>query len=189
MSRYAYARLSQGQVLTWYCYRFTTAFQGQISALLESEEVRVARFVFLHDSNEGCWTESTSSCFRLEKAIENWKPGRIKTNPATNFWTVYKRVADEHDNDLVSKYVGDLDTSLLFVSAFTSLARLISLKGSFSVSGGFILGSFRHFHCPNHSQPPAKPHRSDKRPVAPNITTRREFWWSRPTDTHLEYPN
>ena len=42
-----------------------------------------------------------------------------------DFWTVYKKVADEHDNDLVSKYVGDLDTSLLFVSPFTPPARLI----------------------------------------------------------------
>ena len=58
----------------------------------------------------------------------SWKPSRIKTDPITNFWTVYKRVADEHDTDLVSKYVGDLDTSLLFVSAVTSLARHIRLN-------------------------------------------------------------
>jgi len=62
----------------------------------------------------------------LEKAITTLKPVKIKTDPSTNFWTVYKKVADEHDNDLVSKYVGDLDTSLLFVSTFTSLAYLIS---------------------------------------------------------------
>ena len=73
------------------------------------------------------WTETFLSRFRLEKAITNWKPGKIKTDPTTNFWTVYKKVADEHDNDLVSKYVGDLDTSLLFVSAFTSPARLVHL--------------------------------------------------------------
>jgi len=64
----------------------------------------------------------------LEKAISTWKPARIKTDPTTNFWTVYKKVADEHDTDLVSKYVGDLDTSLLFVSAVTSLARPIRLN-------------------------------------------------------------
>jgi len=60
----------------------------------------------------------------LEKAIAILKPAKIRTDPSTNFWTVYKKVADEHDNDLVSKYVGDLDTSLLFVSTFTSLACL-----------------------------------------------------------------
>ena len=46
----------------------------------------------------------------------------------TNFWTVYKRVADEHDDGLASKFVQDLDTSLLFVSPFTPLARLVRLN-------------------------------------------------------------
>ena len=64
----------------------------------------------------------------MEKAIATLKPAKIKTDPTTNFWTIYKKVADEHDNDLVSKYVGDLDTSLLFVSMFTSLACLIRLN-------------------------------------------------------------
>ena len=56
------------------------------------------------------------------------KPAKIKTDPITNFWSVYKKVADEHDGDLVSKYVGDLDTSLLFVSVFISVVRLILLN-------------------------------------------------------------
>jgi hypothetical protein len=64
----------------------------------------------------------------LEKAIANWKPGRIEADPITNFWTVYKKVADEHDTDVVSKYIGDLDTSLLFVSVFTLLTPLIRLN-------------------------------------------------------------
>jgi hypothetical protein len=69
----------------------------------------------------------------LEKAIEELKvttttPTDI--DPATNFWTVYKKVADEHDDDMLNKYAGDLDTSLLFVSMFTSLqvARLCPLN-------------------------------------------------------------
>ena len=65
------------------------------------------------------WSESTMFHFRFEKAIASLKPTKLRNTPATHFWTVYKKVADEHDNDLVSKYVGDLDTSLLFVSAFT----------------------------------------------------------------------
>jgi len=76
-------------------------------------------------------TESTLSCFRLEKAIANWRPTRVETDPTTNFWTVYKKVADEYDGDLVSKYVGDLDTSLLFVSAFASPERSICLNWVF----------------------------------------------------------
>ena len=70
--------------------------------------------------------EPALSRFRLEKAITNWKPTR--TDPATNFWTVYKKIADEHDNDLVSKYVGNLDTSLLFVSTSVPLPRLVYLN-------------------------------------------------------------
>ncbi|KAF9649361.1 hypothetical protein BDM02DRAFT_3094942, partial [Thelephora ganbajun] len=50
---------------------------------------------------------------------------KIKTDPTTNFWTVYKKVADEHDNDLVSKYVGDLDTSLLFAGLFSAVTAQI----------------------------------------------------------------
>ena len=56
--------------------------------------------------------------FRLENAVADLKPPPDNIDPTTNFWTVYKKVADEHDNDLVSKYAGDLDNSLLFVSAF-----------------------------------------------------------------------
>jgi len=75
-------------------------------------------------------------CLRLEEAISNQKPTEInkteiKADPTTNFWTVYKRIADEHDDDLVSEYVGDLDSTLLFVSSYASLARLIRLNRVF----------------------------------------------------------
>jgi len=56
------------------------------------------------------------------------KPAKIKTDPRTSFWTLYKKVANEHDDDLVSKYIGDLDTSLLFVRTFTSLVCHIRLN-------------------------------------------------------------
>jgi len=56
------------------------------------------------------------------------KPPPINIDPMTNFWTVYKKVADEHDNDLVLRYAGDLDTSLLFVSTLIFLAPLIFLN-------------------------------------------------------------
>jgi len=57
----------------------------------------------------------------LEKAITSLKPATAEADPTTNFWTVYKRVADEHDDEMVSKYIADLDTSLLFVSGYTLL--------------------------------------------------------------------
>ena len=116
--------------------------------------------------------------FRLEKAITDLKPPKINIDPTTNFWTTYKKVADEHDNDLVSQYVGDLDTSLLFVSALTPAARLISLNQVLpSVLGGFILGRCCLRHCPNHPTDPARPRRPDERPAASNITTEHLVWW------------
>ena len=65
------------------------------------------------------WSEPTVFHFRFENAVASLKPTKLRADPITHFWTFYKKVADEHDNDLVSKYIGDLDTSLLFVSAFT----------------------------------------------------------------------
>ena len=60
--------------------------------------------------------------------IATLKPTKAETDPTTRFWTVYKKVADEHDNDIFSKYIGDLDTTLLFVSTFMSLENLIHLN-------------------------------------------------------------
>ena len=76
-------------------------------------------------------TDTTLFLFRLEKAITDLKPPKINIDPTTNFWTVYKKVADEHDHDLVTQYVGDLDNSLLFVSALTPTTRLIPLNRAF----------------------------------------------------------
>ena len=44
----------------------------------------------------------------------------------TNFVTVYKKAADKHYDDLLEKYAGDLETSQIFVSRFTPLARPVS---------------------------------------------------------------
>ena len=76
-------------------------------------------------------TESAPSYSRLEKAISNLKPESTETDSTTNFWTVYKKVADEHDDNMASKYLGDLDTSLLFVSAFISLVPPLALTRLF----------------------------------------------------------
>jgi hypothetical protein len=104
------------------------------------------------------------------ETIANLNPQKLKTDPATNFWTVYKKVADEYDDDLLNKHVGDLDASLLFVSIFTSLPRLVSRQPrSFSVTGGSVLCSRDNLHCPNHSIGPTKPLRHHERSAASNI--------------------
>jgi len=76
----------------------------------------------LESSKEPVKTQLALYCFRLEKAIATLKPAEIWADPTTSFWTAYKKVADEFDTDLASKYAGDLSTSLVFVSASTSLA-------------------------------------------------------------------
>jgi len=64
----------------------------------------------------------------LEKAITGLRPSEIQVDPRTNFWNAYKKVADQHDDALVSRYVGDLDTSLIFVSALAFLAYILFLN-------------------------------------------------------------
>jgi len=133
------------------------------------------------------WSEIVLFRFRFEKVVANQKP--TKTDSTKNFWTAYKKVADEYDDDMVSKYVGDLDTSLLFVGTFSSLVRPIRLNGSSPVLGGFVLGRDFRVHCPNHSCTPAKPHRPDKRPAPPNIAAEHLIWWNQPPGTCLEHPD
>ena len=64
--------------------------------------------------------------FRFEKTITDLKPPAVDTDSVTNFWTAYKGAADRHDAILVSKYVGDLDTSLLFVTTPMSRCMLLA---------------------------------------------------------------
>ena len=123
----------------------------------------------------------------MEKVIADLNPQERRIDPATRFWTVYKEIADEHNNDLFNKYAGDLDTSLLFVSIFTSFARLVPPQPrSFSVLGGFVLCRRYNFHCPNNSVAPTKPFRPHERSTASNITTKRFIRWFRPAGTRRE---
>jgi hypothetical protein len=72
--------------------------------------------------------DSVLFCFRLNKAITDLNLEQKSVDPVTQFWTVYRKVAEEHDNDMVAKYVGDLDTSLLFVSVFMTASVSYLLK-------------------------------------------------------------
>lgn len=67
-----------------------------------------------------------SSHPRLEKAIKESNSTPTDIDPMTNFVTVYKKAADKHYDDLLEKYAGDLETSQIFVSRFTPLARPVS---------------------------------------------------------------
>jgi len=90
---------------------------------------------------------------------------------------------------MASKYLRDLDISLLFVSVFATLARCVCLsKILFSVLGGFILSRHLRVHRSDHPGTPARPHRSDKRPAAPNIAAEYLVCWNRPADARPERP-
>ncbi|KAF9782723.1 hypothetical protein BJ322DRAFT_166945 [Thelephora terrestris] len=73
---------------------------------------------------------------RLEKAIRELKPAPINIDPTKNFWTIYNQVADEHDNNLLKKYSGDLDTSLLFATLFFAVDTTIIFQTLPSHTGG-----------------------------------------------------
>ena len=55
-----------------------------------------------------------------------------------HFWAAYKQVADEYDDSVGSKYIEDLDNSLLFVSTLPSLSSIILSKVSFPSQAGIF---------------------------------------------------
>lgn len=164
------SRVVLGVVLpTNYCFRFVATFQEALAAFNKSEGSRIARLAVLKFTSRLVGTESALSHFRLEKAIADSKPTPVNIDPTTRFWTVYKEVADEHDSDMVAKYAGDLDTSLLFVSTFAPFACIVLIQlGPFLVLGGFVLCRSHHVHCPNHPIAPTKPYRCHEPPPASN---------------------
>ncbi|KAF9782845.1 hypothetical protein BJ322DRAFT_1008802 [Thelephora terrestris] len=40
----------------------------------------------------------------------------------TNFWTIYQKATSEYESDLLNRYAGDLDTSLLFAGLFSAVS-------------------------------------------------------------------
>ncbi|KAF7335511.1 hypothetical protein MVEN_02204900 [Mycena venus] len=53
----------------------------------------------------------------VTKAVEALKQQPQSPDKKIAFWTAYKKLADEFDNELQAKYGQDLDTSLIFVCA------------------------------------------------------------------------
>ena len=54
----------------------------------------------------------------MQNALKNYLPRLESTGsgPRAEFYSKFKREADEYDNDFLEKYRGDLDTTLIFVS-------------------------------------------------------------------------
>ena len=121
MSRWVHAELSEQHALTKCCRRMIATFR-------EDGEKRFTRSVLHHVLFRIFRSEPIVFHFRFEKAIADLKPTKLKTDPAPDFWTAYKEVADKYDSDLASKYIGDLDITLIFVSVVPSLPCIIHLS-------------------------------------------------------------
>lgn len=170
-----------------YCDRFPVSFQEEFSAFREREEIWAARSVFRRVVNINFGPSSSIHPLpRLEKAINGLKPSEIRIDPTTDFWTAYKNAADEYDDHMVSRYVGELDTSLLFVSTST---HFVCRRQLFFLVDGFILGCHHRIHCPNHSNTPTEPLRPDKHLITPVIATKHLVRWEGPTGPHYEGPH
>ncbi|KAJ6481308.1 hypothetical protein C8R47DRAFT_1284469, partial [Mycena vitilis] len=46
----------------------------------------------------------------------------------TNFWNLYKTLADEHDREFLQKYSTDLDTSLIFAGLFSAVSSAFIIQ-------------------------------------------------------------
>ncbi|KAJ6599880.1 hypothetical protein DFH09DRAFT_902049, partial [Mycena vulgaris] len=46
----------------------------------------------------------------------------------TEFWNVYKPLADEHDKEFLEKYSTDLDTSLIFAGLFSAVTSAFIIQ-------------------------------------------------------------
>ncbi|KAJ7484175.1 hypothetical protein FB451DRAFT_1083552, partial [Mycena latifolia] len=65
---------------------------------------------------------------RLQTAIDGIKPEPPATDKKTNFWNLYKTLADEHDKEFLEKYSSDLDTSLIFAGLFSAVSSAFIIQ-------------------------------------------------------------
>ncbi|KAJ7670657.1 hypothetical protein DFH06DRAFT_1124966 [Mycena polygramma] len=61
-------------------------------------------------------------------AVEALRPKPTTMDKKTNFWNLYKTLADEHDRDFLQKYSTDLDTSLIFAGLFSAVSSAFIIQ-------------------------------------------------------------
>lgn len=83
---------------------------------------RLVRAIANPDQNitENATTALNPNPQSTRKAPTFLNPNQDCIDSVTQFWMTYKKIADEHDSDMLAQYIGDLDTSLLFVSVFAA---------------------------------------------------------------------
>ena len=52
-------------------------------------------------------------------------PPGTASSARVEFYNKFKRAANDHDRDFIKKYDEDMNTTLIFVSAFSQTARLL----------------------------------------------------------------
>ncbi|KAF9642584.1 hypothetical protein BDM02DRAFT_3124401 [Thelephora ganbajun] len=68
---------------------------------------------------------------QLGKAIVGLKPPLVSVDPTTNFWTTYKKIADEYDNALLSQCTNNLNICMQFgLSVVAANSAMIALIAS-----------------------------------------------------------
>ncbi|KAJ7150832.1 hypothetical protein C8R43DRAFT_1107270 [Mycena crocata] len=78
----------------------------------------------------------------LQQAIEALKPKVPPvTDKKTNFWSLYKTLADEHDREFHQRYSTDLDTSLIFAGLFSAVdsAFIIQVQPQLQLNGPSLI--------------------------------------------------
>ncbi|KAJ7484170.1 hypothetical protein FB451DRAFT_1027999, partial [Mycena latifolia] len=65
---------------------------------------------------------------RLQTAVEKIQPKPPAKEKKTNFWNLYKTLADEHDKEFLEKYSSDLDTSLIFAGLFSAVSSAFIIQ-------------------------------------------------------------
>ncbi|KAJ7742118.1 hypothetical protein DFH07DRAFT_980440 [Mycena maculata] len=86
------------------------AIESCFSKMLEKQEEQAKQYVMvLSTYYSPQWSP------RLQQAVEGLKPKIPVTDKKTNFWNLYKTLADEYDREFQQKYSTDLDTALIFI--------------------------------------------------------------------------
>ncbi|KAJ7670677.1 hypothetical protein DFH06DRAFT_140384, partial [Mycena polygramma] len=86
----------------------------------------------LIDALRGCFAElsknNAKQIHELQMTVEALRPKPTTTDKKTNFWNLYKTLADEHDREFLQKYSTDLDTSLIFAGLFSAVSSAFIIQ-------------------------------------------------------------
>ncbi|KAG1785127.1 uncharacterized protein HD556DRAFT_1269448 [Suillus plorans] len=73
---------------------------------------------------------------------------KIGKDKQSSFWGVYKRVAEEHDDEFLERYTTDMDIVLIFSGLFSAIsaAFIVAMESNFSPDLSDITNSLLKRH-------------------------------------------